>query len=141
MKTAMRLFRRGAKRHKSSWDEAPRWALDQAALSLFIIHKLEKIMVDTTAILAEVARERTELAGWKTLSAGKDKVIADTSAALKVATDALAAAGADTAALAKVQADLDTAASNLKNDNDEAAAAIAANVVPAPAPVPTPPTV
>lgn len=136
----MRFFR-GIKRHKSSWDEAPRYALDHAALSLFIIHKLETIMINTTAILAEVARERTELAGWKTLSAGKDKIIADTAAALKTATDALAAAGADIAALAQVQADLDKAAGDLKNDNDEAAAAIGANVAPADAPTsnPTPP--
>lgn len=94
----------------------------------------ETIMISTANILAEVARERTELAGWKTLSAGKDKVIADTSAALKVATDALAAAGVDTAALAQVQIDLDQAAANLKNDNDEAEAAIGANVSPPAAP-------
>ena len=137
----MSIFRRRNKRQKGSWDEAPRWALENAALSLFLIHTVEKIMINTTAILAEVARERTELAGWKALSAGKDKVIADTSAALKTATDALAAAGVDTAALAKVQADLDQAANDLKNDNDEAAAAIGANVLPADAPTadPVPP--
>lgn len=99
-------------------------------LSRKLDHLTETIMIDTSKILAEVARERTELSGWKTLSAGKDKVIADTSAALKTATDALAAAGADTAALAQVQADLDKAATDLKNDNDEAAAAIAANAAP-----------
>lgn len=86
--------------------------------------------IDTSRILAEVARERTELASWKTLSAGKDKLIADALAQLKTATDALAASGADTAALAKVQADLDQGASDLKNDNDEAETAIKANVSP-----------
>lgn len=95
-----------------------------------INQRIHKMAIDTSRILAEVARERTELAGWKTLSAGKDKLIADALAALKVATDALAASGADTAALAKVQADLDQGAADLKNDNDEAETAIAANVSP-----------
>ena len=80
-------------------------------------------MIDTSRILAEVARERTELASWKTLSAAKDKVIADQAAAL-----AAAIAANDPAAIAKVQADLDQAATDLKNDNDEAEAAVAANV-------------
>lgn len=87
----------------------------------------ETIMVDTGKLLAEVARERGELASWKALSAAKDKMLADTSAALKEATDKIAATGADTAALEKVQADLDKAADDLRNDNDEAEAAIKAN--------------
>lgn len=102
-------------------------------LSNFIIRKLESIMIDTTKLLAEVARERTELASWKALSAAKDKAMADVAASLKTATDALATAGVDTTALAKVQADLDQAATDLKNDNDDAEAALAANVTPAPA--------
>jgi hypothetical protein len=112
------------------WNEAPPWATEFRKLLGLAISKQEKIMIDTSKILAEVARERTELASWKALSAGKDKVIADTAAALKVATDALAASGADTAALAQVQADLDAAATDLKNDNDEAEAAIKAGTAP-----------
>lgn len=95
-----------------------------------INQRISQMAIDTSKILAEVARERTELASWKTLSAGKDKLIADAVASLKVATDALAASGVDTAALAKVQADLDQGAADLKNDNDEAEAAIKANVSP-----------
>jgi hypothetical protein len=112
------------------WNGAPPWASELRKLLRLVISKQEKIMIDTSKILAEVARERTELASWKALSAAKDKVIADTAAALKAATDALAAAGTDTAALAQVQADLDKAATDLKNDNDEAEAAVKAGATP-----------
>lgn len=92
-------------------------------LAHLIIRKQDDIMIDTSRILAEVARERTELASWKALSAAKDKVISDQAAAL-----AVAIAANDPVAMAKVQADLDQAAIDLKNDNDDAEAAIAANV-------------
>lgn len=97
-----------------------------AQLRDLIHRRTESIMIDTSRILAEVARERTELASWKALSAAKDKVIADQATAL-----AAAIAANDPAAIAKVQADLDQAANDLKNDNDEAEAAVAANVSPA----------
>lgn len=87
-----------------------------------LIHqKMELLMIDTSRILAEVARERTELASWKALSAAKDKVIADQAEALRKAI-----ADSDPVAMAQVQADLDKAAGDLKNDNDEAEAAVAA---------------
>lgn len=94
-----------------------------------INQNMESIMIDTSRILAEVARERTELASWKALSAAKDKVIADQATAL-----AAAIAANDPVAIAKVQADLDQAAVDLKNDNDDAEAAIGANTSPAPTP-------
>ncbi len=120
----------GHRRTDNPWDEATAPEIELGIGVALILSKLETLMIDTSRILAEVARERTELAGWKTLSAGKDKLIADALAQLKTATDALAAAGADTAALAKVQADLDQGAADLKNDNDEAETAIHANVSP-----------
>lgn len=110
------------------WDEAPPYAIELREMLRLIIRNQEKIMIDTSRILTEVARERTELASWKALSGAKDKVIADQAAAL-----ATAIAANDPAAIAKVQADLDQAATDLKNDNDDAEAAIAANVSPAPA--------
>lgn len=97
--------------------------------SLGLIHRnQETIMIDTSRILAEVARERTELASWKAMSAAKDKVISDQAQALK---DAIAAN--DPAAIAAVQADLDAAATKLSADNDEAEAAIKANTPATPA--------
>lgn len=127
----MNLFGHHHHHDDNPWDGAQPRDIEIREMLRFIIERIDQMGIDTSKILAEVARERTELAGWKTLSAGKDKLIADAVAALKVATDALAASGVDTAALAKVQADLDQGASDLKNDNDEAAAAIAANVPPA----------
>lgn len=84
-------------------------------------------MIDTSKILAAVAAERTELASWKTLSDQLTKVIADQATAL-----ASAIANSDPAAIAKVQADLDQAATDLSTDNAAAAAAITANTPPAP---------
>lgn len=85
--------------------------------------------IDTSKILAEVTRERTELAGWKTLLAG----LVATNKQLSIDLAAAIASG-DPVALAKVQADLDQATADLSSDNDDAAAAIAANTPPAPAP-------
>lgn len=87
-----------------------------------IIANQEKIMIDTSKILAAVAAERTELASWKALADQLTKVIADQAAAL-----AAAIANSDPAAVAKVQADLDQAATDLSTDNADAAAAITAN--------------
>lgn len=102
----------------------------QAETLDLIVTNQEAIMINTAQILAEVAREHTELASWKALSAAKDKVISDQAAAL-----AAAIAANDPAAIAKVQADLDQAATALKNDNDDAAAAVAGGM-----PAATPPT-
>lgn len=110
-----------AHRRHHHGDEVPPWDDMQRKLD-FVIENLRSIMIDTSKILAEVARERTELASWKTMNAAKDKVIADQAAAL-----AAAIAANDPAAIAKVQADLDQAANDLSADNAEAEAAIAAN--------------
>lgn len=99
-----------------------------------ILEKQETIMIDTSKLLAAVARETTANASLRALVAANTQVQADSAAKLKTAIDALAAAGADTAALAQVQADLDTATKNLSVDSDQSEAALAANVAPAPAP-------
>lgn len=90
----------------------------------------ETIMIDTTKILAAVARERTENASLRALLDAKDKIITDSAAALKAAIDA----GGDPVALAKIQADLDQAATDLDTDSDATEAAINANTPPPAAP-------
>jgi peptide deformylase len=87
-----------------------------------VLTNQEKIMIDTSAVLAAVAQERTELASWKTLVEGMSATMKDLAAQL-----AAAIAANDPVALAAVQADLDKAASDLNADNADAAAAIAAN--------------
>ena len=95
-----------------------------------VLQLLEKIMINTVAILKAVADERTELKSWEALAA------AQATAMTKLAADlATAIANSDPVAIAQVQADLDKAATDLSADNAEAQTAIAANtpaVVPAP---------
>lgn len=88
-----------------------------------ILNNQETIMIDTTRILAAVAKERTENASLRALVDAQTKIMTDTAAALKAAMDA----GNDPAAIAKVQADLDQAATDLETDNDATDAAVKAN--------------
>ena len=96
-------------------DLAPSWAKQ-------LLSQGEKLMIDTSAILAAVAEENTELKSWKALVDGLTTTITKLSQDL-----AAAIANSDPAALAQVQADLDKAAQELSADNTEAQAAIAAN--------------
>jgi hypothetical protein len=93
-------------------------------------------MIDTSKILAAVAEEKTESASLRALVAAQSKVIVDTAAQLKAALADPRMAGADTAALVQVQADLDQAAADLSTDNAATKDAIAANATPAAAPAP-----
>lgn len=93
--------------------------------------KLENIMIDTTKIRASVAQEVTENASLRTLLRGAIDTMADLSKQL-----AAAIAANDPAALAQVQADLDTAASELDADDEDTAAAIAAATTTTPMPAP-----
>lgn len=102
-------------------DNAEQYRRFQAMLGI-IMNKMEFLMIDTSKILAAVAEERTELAGWKTLAAAQTQALKDAAAAL-----AAANAANDPAAQAQVQADLDKAAGDLSADNAEAKAAITAN--------------
>lgn len=109
-------------RNPFSQADAVRRHTETVGLLKSIIANQEKIMIDTSKILAAVAAERTELASWEALAAAQTKVISDQAAALKTAI-----AASDPAALAQVQADLDKAATDLSSDNAAAAAAITAN--------------
>ena len=83
-------------------------------------------MIDTTKLLAEVARERTDSASLRALIVANSTAISDLAAQL-----AAAIAANDPVAIAQVQADLDKAAADLALDSDAAEAALAANVPPA----------
>lgn len=108
--------------------------LDETDRALgLVLQNQESLMIDTSRILAEVARARTELGSWQALATALTKTIADQAAALKSAI-----AANDPAAMAQVQADLDTAATGLSADNDAAAAALVANT-PAATPAAVPP--
>jgi len=79
-------------------------------------------VIDTTKILAAVAEETTELKSWEALAAAQSDAMKTLADALKAAIDA-----SDPDAIARVQADLDQAATQLSADNAEAAAAIIAH--------------
>jgi hypothetical protein len=96
-----------------------------------IMQNQEKIMINTANLLAAVARETSDNASLRALVVANTAVQTDISAKLKAATDELAAAGANIAALAQVQVDLDKATSTLSVDSDASEAALAANVAPA----------
>src|ERR1700704_359874 len=108
-------------------DEAPRWAIELDRKLSLVLTRLESSMIDTSKILAEVAREKTESASLRTLVSGMAASMTDLSAQLKAAI-----ASGDPAALAQVQADLDKATTDLSTDNDATAAAITANTPAAP---------
>lgn len=91
-----------------------------------ILENQETLMIDTSKILAAVAAERTESASLRALVNSQSEAMKDLGAQLQAAI-----AANDPAALAKVQADLDQAATDLSADNDATAQAIAANTTPA----------
>lgn len=80
-------------------------------------------MIDTSKLLAEVARERTDVSSLRALADAQNKAMGDLS---KQLADAIAAN--DPAAIAQVQADLDKATTDLATDNAATEAALAANV-------------
>jgi hypothetical protein len=96
------------------------------ALSEQIDLAKEKIMIDTTKILAAATRATTDSAALRALvkdvKTSLDKSIADLAAAI---------AASDPIATAKAQADIDQAAGLLDTDSTETEAALAANVPPA----------
>jgi hypothetical protein len=88
---------------------------------------MEKIMIDTSKILAAVADEKTKVDSLIALSAGQSATMKDLAAKL-----AAAIAANDPAATAQVQADLDKAATDLSTETAAVSAAIDANTPPAP---------
>lgn len=125
----MRLFALHIHGCDSPWDMAHPREIELYEMLSLVLKNQEKIMIDTKAILAAVAEERTENASLRALVVAQNKVISDTASQLK---DALAAN--DPAALAQVQTDLDQAAADLSTDNAATKDAIAANTPPAAAP-------
>jgi hypothetical protein len=87
----------------------------------------ENIMIDTTKILAAATRATTDSAALRALvkdvKTSLDKSIADLAAAI---------AASDPVAMAKAQADIDSATALLDTDSTETEAALSANVTPAP---------
>lgn len=108
-------------------------------LIVTIIHNQETTMIDTSKILAEVAREHTVNGSLRALVTGLNQTVKDSAAQLKDAIDKLAAQGADIAAATLVQADLDAAATTLSLDNAETEAKIAENTPPVTPPTPVTP--
>jgi predicted nucleic acid-binding Zn-ribbon protein len=114
-----------------------RHILDEAAHQrLFEINeRVKKIMVDTSKLLAAVAREKTDNDSLRALVEANTKAQKELSTQLA---DAIAklAAGTDTTALDAVQADLDKATADLSLDSDATETALKANVPDTPAPTP-----
>jgi predicted nucleic acid-binding Zn-ribbon protein len=92
-----------------------------------IQRKLGAIMIDTSKLLAAVAREKTDNDSLRALVQANTKAMSDLSSQLA---DAIAKldAGTDTTALEAVQADLDKATADLSLDSDKTEAALAASV-------------
>jgi len=84
-------------------------------------------MIDTTKILAAATRATTDSAALRALvkdvKTSLDKSIADLAAAI---------AASDPVAMAKAQADIDSATALLDTDSTETEAALSANVTPSP---------
>ena len=97
--------------------------LDQTGL---ILDRQEKIMIDTSKLLASAAKQSTENASLRALLVSvKDqltKSMADLAAAI---------AASDPAAIAAAQKDIDDTVALLDADDDDTAAALGENVPPA----------
>ena len=91
-----------------------------------ITRQVERLMIDTSKVLAAVEAEKTQVASLIALANGQTAAMKDLAAKLA---DAIAAN--DPAAMAQVQADLDKAADELGTETAAVSAAIAANT-PAP---------
>jgi ABC-type transporter Mla subunit MlaD len=91
-----------------------------------IIKNQEKIMIDTSKILAAVAAEKTKVDSLIALANGQTATMKNLSTQL-----AAAIAANDPAALAQVQADLDQAAADLSAETEAVSAAVDANTPPA----------
>lgn len=122
-------------RHVHHFDHAAAEALGEVRTSLGSIdNKLRTIMLDTSKLLAAVAREKTDNDSLRALVEANTKAITQLSADL-----ATAIANNDPVAMQKVQDDLDKAATDLSVDSDKTEAALAANVSPPSTTTPAPP--
>ena len=87
-----------------------------------IIRNMEKLMIDTSKVLAAVAAEKTKVDSLIALANGQTAAMKDMASKL-----AAAIAANDPAAMAQVQADLDKAADDLSTETAAVSAAIDAN--------------
>lgn len=92
-----------------------------------LLEKMETIMLDTSRLLAAVAEEKTETASLRALAVAQTQAMKDLSAQL-----AAAIAANDPAAIAQVQADMDTATNDLSIDSQATKDAVTANTPAAP---------
>ncbi len=112
--------------HHPDGGAAERWRRIENQLGEILINQ-ELTMIDTSKILASVAAEKTKVDSLIALANGQSATMKDLSAQL-----AAAIAANDPAALAKVQADLDQASTDLDAETAAVGAAIDANTPPAP---------
>jgi hypothetical protein len=131
----MRFFR--TKRHGHSWDKAPQWALDIAAMSLFLIKRID----DMAKTLQELIDQGNATLAQVTTNTDLDNsIIAIVNAQAATLTDLraqLAAAGTDAAKLAELGDVMDALATKATAEGAVTADAIKANT-PAAAPTADP---
>ena len=90
-----------------------------------VVAKQERLMIDTSKLLAAVAEEKTETASLRALADALTTAMKDLSAQL-----AAAIAANDPVAIAQVQKDLDQATAELSTDSQATKDAVAANTPP-----------
>lgn len=95
-------------------------------LLIAVLNRQDNLMIDDTKILASVAAAKTQVDSLIALATQQNATMKDLSAQL-----AAAIAANDPAAIAQVQADLDTAAAALDTETQAVKDAIAANTAPA----------
>ena len=121
--------------HVHHLDQPMAEALNKMTAGLGLIQQtLGKLMIDTSKLLAAVAREKTDNDSLRALVSANTAAMQQLSDELKAAI-----AAGDPAAMTAVQADLDKAATDLSLDSDKTEAALAASVPPAPATSPATP--
>lgn len=93
-----------------------------------ILQNTETTMVDTSKLLEAVERQKTESASLRELAKANHAALVEVKSKLADATAKLEQQGADTAALEKVQHDIDKAVADLDMDNAEVQEVLEANV-------------
>lgn len=99
------------------------------ANALVLQRKIDDAMIDTSKLLAAVAKQTTDVASLRALADAQNQAMATLSQQL-----AAAIAANDPAAIAQVQADLDKAVADLSTSDDGVVASLAANVQPSAGP-------
>lgn len=125
--------------HYYHLDQATAEALVQIKVDVGALQRMMRNhMIDTSKLLAVVAREQTDNDSLRALVAANTAAWDQVAIELKKATDALANQGANTTDLVALQATIDKASDDLSLDSDKTEKALAANIRPAPVPDPAP---